>query len=220
MSMIFLENITVKYKNYLILENVSLSITKGEFVLITGQSGSGKTTLLNCIGGLLNNIDGSVMFKNKNIYHFNSREINHFRNNVVSFIFQQFLLDDELSVFDNILLGILHKKEINHKIIIENALEKVGILNLKNKKTSVLSGGEKQRVAIARCLAMDTEIILADEPTGQLDTNNSVNIIQLLQELNKKGKTIVLVSHNYQFENISNHIIELNDGKIINEIKK
>ena len=218
--MITLKNVTVKYKNYKILKNLSLEINKGEFVLITGQSGSGKTTLLNCIGGLLENVEGTVLVKEKNLYDMSYNEICSFRNNTISFIFQQFLLDEELSVYDNILLAILQKKGINYKKTIINALSEIGILNLQNKKASLLSGGEKQRVAVARCIAMNTDIILADEPTGQLDTANSKNIIQILQNLNKIGKTIILVSHNSNFINLSKHIIELCDGEKINEIKE
>lgn len=215
--MIKIKNLCVEVGKIKILNDLNLEITKGEFVLVLGPSGCGKTTMLNVIAGLLKPSSGFIEVDGINLNDMTEHELDNYHNTKVSMVFQQFLLDDNYTVFENVLLPLSIRKTKDNKI---KALAAINTVNLSSKsklKTKVLSGGEKQRVSIARCIAMNTDIILADEATGSLDSANSLNIMNLLVDLNKTGKTIIFVTHNPEYKKYSNHIVSLFDGRIINE---
>ena len=221
--MIFrIDNLTKEYgKNnsyQKVLDNISISFKSNEFVCVLGESGSGKSSLLNIMGGLDNNYEGSINIDNMNIKYINQDE---YRKNNIGFIFQSFNLINSLSVIDNIILpierdNISYKKKKKMAI---NLLRKLNIYTLKNKKINELSGGQKQRVAIARGLINNPKIILADEPTGALDEENSKNILEILKEINKEGKLVIVVTHSKKVIDYSTRLIEIKDGKIYKDQK-
>jgi len=221
--MIFrIDNLTKEYgKNnsyQKVLDNISISFKSNEFVCILGESGSGKSSLLNIIGGLDNDYKGSININNLNIKYINQDE---YRKNNIGFIFQNFNLINSLSVIDNIILpierdNISYRKKRNRAI---SLLRKLNIYTLKNKKINELSGGQKQRVAIARGLITNPRIILADEPTGALDEENSKNILEILKEINKEGKLVIVVTHSKKVIDYSTRVIEIKDGKIYKDKK-
>ena len=218
--MIELKNIVKDYKVgkkfQRALDDVSLSFGESGFVSILGPSGCGKTTLLNIIGGLDLPTSGFISINDKSIEDFNDSELDSYRNSAVGFIFQDINLINHLNVYQNVeialLLGGLKKKERQERIT--NALEKVGLGKYLKKKPSQLSGGEKQRVAIARAIVNNPKIILADEPTGALDSKTSVEIMEILKELSKEF-LVIMVTHNEELaNNYSTRIIHLLDGKV------
>ena len=221
--MIFrIDNLTKEYgKNnsyQKVLDNISISFRSNEFVCILGESGSGKSSLLNIIGGLDNDYKGSINIDNLNIKYINQDE---YRKNNIGFIFQNFNLINNLSVIDNIILPIerdtiSYKKKRKRAI---NLLRKLNIYTLKNKKINELSGGQKQRVAIARGLINNPKIILADEPTGALDEENSIKILEILKEINKEGKLVIVVTHSKKVIDYSTRVIEIKNNKIFKDQK-
>lgn len=221
--MIFrIDNLTKEYgKNnsyQKVLDDISISFKSNEFVCILGESGSGKSSLLNIIGGLDNDYKGSVNINNMNIRYINQDE---YRKNNVGFIFQNFNLINNLSIIDNIILPI-ERDNISYrkkKRMAIDLLRKLNIYNIKNKKINELSGGQKQRVAIARGLINNPKIILADEPTGALDEENSKNILEILKEINKEGKLVIVVTHSKKVIDYSTRVIEIKDGKIFKDKK-
>lgn len=201
------------------LNGVSLEIKDNCMFAIIGDSGSGKSTLLNIIGGLDRANSGSVFVDDVEVTKLEEKELRHYRNKTIGFIFQSFFLEPKLTVLDNvtmpsIIAGVAKKeREEKAKLI----LEKLNIDKYMNKKSSDLSGGEKQRVAIARALINDPKIIIADEPTGNLDSKNSENVMEILKEISKE-KTVIVVTHNKDYaKNYADSIIELVDGKIKEE---
>ncbi len=203
-----------------ILNNISLEVFKGDFIAILGESGAGKTTLLNVLAGLDSSFDGIYMFKDKEISKFNSKEIANFRNEEIGVVFQEFNLINDYSVLKNILLPLdysiskkLSKKEKIQEI--DLILKKLDIFHLKNLKVKYLSGGEKQRVAIARALINKPSLILADEPTGALDSKNSSNILEILKSLNDEGKTIIIITHDRNITKYCNRVLVMKDGNFI-----
>ena len=201
------------------LENVNIEINDGEFIAITGPSGSGKTSLLNLIG-LLDTIDsGNLFFDGVNVSNLNERARTKFRRENIGFIFQDFNLIEELTIFENIELPLLYlgikPKERKSKVL--NLLEKINLQHKKKSYPKELSGCQQQKVAIARAVISSPKIILADEPTGNLDSHSSEEIISLLQELNSEGATILIVTHSALCAEKSQRIIRIFDGKIVTE---
>lgn len=222
-KMIKLENISKIYKGdtYEIqaLDDVSLQINKGDFLSIMGRSGSGKTTLLNIIGFLSSFNDGKFYFNDEDVSNLKIKRMWKYRRDNIGFIFQNFALIDHLTVFENVSIplegqGIRRKKR---KEIINDMLKKMGIEELSNKYPGQISGGQRQRVAIARALVTDNDLILADEPTGALDSSTAKDIMDVLTEINKKGKTVVVVTHDRTIAEMTNRIVTLEDGKIVSD---
>lgn len=195
------------------LKNVNFSVQKGEFIAIVGESGSGKSTLLNMIGGLDTPTSGEIFIDGKNIFKMKDSKLTIFRRRNIGFIFQSFNLIPELTVEQNIIFPILLDYEKPDKKYLEELLD---ILNLKDRRNhlpSQLSGGQQQRVAIGRALIARPSIILADEPTGNLDTHNSSEVITLLKEAAKKyEQTIVMITHSQSIAQTADRILKVSDG--------
>lgn len=220
--MIKINNVSFSYDsiNGTVLNNINLAINDNEFVGIIGPSGSGKSTLLNVISGLLKPNEGKVMYDDIDIYNLTDKDLSYHINKNIGFIFQDFCLEPRFSVYENIIVPFL----INNKITKENKmkirkrveelLEIVGIKEKIDDKASNLSGGEKQRVAIARSLMNDPKYIFADEPTGSLDSKNNKNIMELLTKLKEMGHTVILVTHNNDNLQYCNRVISIIDGKV------
>ena len=190
-----LKNIDKKYGNKYLFKNLDFSIKKGEMIAITGASGSGKSTLLNIIGLIDKPDSGEVLIcGNKNPYDKEKIKLNLFRNNI-GYLFQNYALVDNYTVSKNLDIALEYVKGKNKNKLKEEALDKVGLLDKLNNKVFELSGGEQQRVALARLMLKKNDIILADEPTGSLDEDNKAIILKLLKELNNEGKTVVIVTH-------------------------
>lgn len=213
--MIKIQNLKKTYKDCVALDTVSMHIRKGEFVAIIGASGSGKTTMLNIIGGLDTDYMGSCVVRNKEISSLSDVECCTLRSRYISYVYQFFNLIPFLTVKENVCLA----SQIKGKKVDEKELNQVlKLLGLEQKKDSFaneLSGGQQQRVAIARAILAHTDIILADEPTGNLDGENAKNVMDILKALNKEGKTIVLVTHDLKVANYADRIIRLEQGKIV-----
>jgi len=198
------------------LNGVSISIKKGEFVSIVGSSGSGKTTFLNIISCLDKPSSGNLLIENSDVSLYPEKKLINIRRNYFGFIFQYFFLIPTLTVYENVQLPLMFAgKNKSNKEIIET-LAKIGIADRKNHLPGQLSGGEMQRVAIARALINDPKIVIADEPTGNLDSTNSQIIFDLFRQLNKDlGVTIICATHNLDLANQSDRLIHLKDGKIL-----
>lgn len=213
--MIKLVNIKKLYGDKLILNNLNLEINEGEMIAIKGISGSGKTTLLNILGLIDTFQSGEYYFNDKNIKELNGKQINSLRIDNISFVFQSFLLIEYLTTIENILLPLKYQNKIYNTVETDELLKNLGILHLKNQKVNTLSGGEKQRVAIARAVITKPKLILADEPTGNLDEMNTDNVANILKMINKKyGITILVVTHNTRIENVFKKIYHLVDGQL------
>ncbi len=200
------------------LKDVNLLIEKGNFLAVTGPSGSGKSTLLYTIGGLLTPTKGSVNVNGSMIYDLNSRERARFRRENVGFIFQTFELLPYLTAIENVMipLSLNGERSQDQHDYAEKALEKVGLGYRIRHKPSELSGGEQQRVAIARGIVNEPNILLADEPTGNLDQKTGNDIIQLLCDLNEDGQTIVFVTHDQSKTLLADNVVEMMDGRVVN----
>lgn len=193
------------------LQDVSLEVEKSDFLAVVGPSGSGKSTLLHVVGGLIQPDSGQVLFRGNDVYKMNSKEANRYRTKNVGFVFQQFHLIPYLTVYENIKIAETESERKNGKI--EALLEKCALLPLKNKYPSELSVGEKQRTAFVRAIISEPEILLADEPTGNLDPENSRILMTLIKEFNEDGGTVLLVSHEPETTNYATKIITLRSGK-------
>ena len=203
----------------LALNSLNLTFENEGFVFIVGKSGSGKSTLLSLIGGLDNLTSGDIFVNDTNINKLNTKELSNFRNNSIGFVFQDYHLLDELTIFDNVKLALDLQNIENDDLILES-LEKVGLKEARNKYPKELSGGEKQRIAIARALVKNPKIILADEPTGNLDSKTSTQILDLLNELSKT-KLVLIVSHNRNDAiKYADRIVELEKGEVISDCIK
>ena len=201
------------------LNNLSLEIEQGEFLAIMGPSGCGKSTLLNILGLLDGASSGRYQFDGEDITFSNERERARLRKGKIGFVFQSFNLIDELTVFENIELPLLYLKvsPAERKQRVEEVLEKMNIAHRRNHFPQQLSGGQQQRVAIARAVVSDPAIILADEPTGNLDSANGEEVMKLLKQLNETGTTIVMVTHSPHDAGYAHRTINLFDGTIITE---
>ncbi len=217
--MIRVKNLSKSYNNQLVLDNVSIDIKKGDFISIVGPSGAGKTTFLNIIGTIDTydkNKNTSLLFNKTDLTKLSDDELSLFRNKNIGFIFQFHQLLPELSVKENILLpSMIGKLDKDKSMKNLNSLSNIlSINNILEKKPEFLSGGEKQRVAVARALINNPSILLADEPTGNLDSENAEKIHKLFKKINKDlNVTIILVTHNKGFSKIANKSILLKDGK-------
>ena len=203
-----------------VLKSINLEITSGDFVMIMGKSGSGKTTLLNILGFLDKFNDGKYLFKGTDVTNLSEKERSKFRNKNIGFVFQQFNLITNLNIYKNVELPMVYGNSYSkegRELIIKEKLNIVGILDKINQKPLELSGGQQQRVTIARALVNDPDIIFADEPTGALDSDTSKDIMDILKGLNKKGKTIIMVTHDPDLIKYATKIIKLKDGVVVEE---
>ncbi|MDK2586061.1 ABC transporter ATP-binding protein [Romboutsia sedimentorum] len=198
------------------LDNVSIEINEGEFVAIVGTSGSGKSTLLNMLGGLDNLTSGEVIINNKKLSKMNDEEITIFRRRNIGFIFQDYNLVPILNVYENIVLPIeLDGTKIDNEFV-DSIVKALGLKEKLNNIPSNLSGGQQQRVAIARALATKPAIVLADEPTGNLDSKTSMDVIGLLKMTSKKfNQTIAMITHNEEIAQLADRVIRVEDGKVV-----
>lgn len=219
--MIEVKDVTKTYRSgknaFTALKNVSVNIKDAEFVAILGPSGSGKSTLMHLIGGLDRPTEGSVVIDGVEIGKLNDKKIADFRNQNIGFVFQFFYLIPRASVFDNIRLPLIYSshKVAGQKSRIKQVLASVGLEEKINNKANDLSGGEQQRVALCRALVSDPKIILADEPTGNLDSKNGDEILKLLIKLNKEGKTIIMVTHDHDLAKKADRIVRIKDGEVV-----
>ncbi len=200
----------------LALADFDLDIKTGDFIAVMGPSGSGKSTLMHILGLLDRPTSGKYVLENKLVNDLTENQLASLRNQKMGFVFQSFNLLPRTSALDNVQLPLLYRNisSKQRRDIAMNALNQVGLANRANNSPSQLSGGEQQRVAIARALATNPQIIFADEPTGNLDTKNSIEIMNILTNLNKSGKTIVLVTHEKDIANFAKRTIKLRDGKL------
>ncbi len=201
------------------LNEVTLHVEQGEFVAIMGPSGCGKSTLLNILGTLDSPTSGSYFFEGKQVDKMNENQLTALRKNNLGFIFQSFNLIDELTVYENVELPLVYMgiKTAQRKEKVNKVLEKVNLLHRANHYPQQLSGGQQQRVAIARAVVTDCKLLLADEPTGNLDSVNGVEVMDLLSELNRQGTTIIIVTHSQRDATYAHRIIRLLDGQIVSE---
>ena len=201
------------------LNEVTLHVEQGEFVAIMGPSGCGKSTLLNILGTFDSPTSGSYLFEGKQVDKMNENQLTALRKNNLGFIFQSFNLIDELTVYENVELPLVYMgiKTAQRKEKVNKVLEKVNLLHRANHYPQQLSGGQQQRVAIARAVVTDCKLLLADEPTGNLDSVNGVEVMELLSELNRQGTTIIIVTHSQRDATYAHRIIRLLDGQIVSE---
>lgn len=218
---ITVDNINKTYKNgsleLQVLKNISFKVNKGEFLAIMGSSGSGKSTMMNILACLDSQYEGTYILDGIDISKLTENQLSEIRNKKIGFIFQSFNLLPRLSALENVELPLVYSsvpKAERHKRAAE-LLEMVGLKDRIHHKPNELSGGQRQRVAIARALVNDPSIILADEPTGNLDSKSEEEIIEILQELNRMGKTIVIVTHEPNIGDIAQRKIVFKDGEII-----
>lgn len=201
------------------LKNISLSFQKGAITAIYGPSGCGKTSLLNIISGLDRDFEGELTFEGQSLRGLSEDDITLFRKNHIGFIFQNFNLIPHQTVEDNVRLPLYLQGLSQHESqqIVAKILDDLGILTLKTKNVKQLSGGQRQRVAIARALVNSPEIIVADEPTGALDSESQAMVLEILETLAKLGKTVIIVTHNPEVADYADVIITMKDGEVIHE---
>ncbi|ACL06536.1 ABC transporter related [Desulfatibacillum aliphaticivorans] len=202
------------------LDGVSLSIMPGDFVAVMGASGSGKSTLMNIFGCLDTLTSGEYLLEGRNVSGMDKKHLADIRNQRIGFVFQGFNLLPRTSALENVQLPLFynrHKKGLNPKKLAAEALDRVGLANRMSHEPSQLSGGQQQRVAIARALVNDPAIILADEPTGNLDSKTTLDVLTLFKDLNQQGITIVLVTHEADVGEHAQRVIAMRDGKVISD---
>ncbi|MBD5555392.1 MAG: ABC transporter ATP-binding protein [Roseburia sp.] len=217
--MIELKHVTKKYgtseNEVLALNDISLSIKEKELVAVVGTSGSGKSTLLNILGGMDQLSSGQYLFDGKDVAQYSDSSLHKFRKENVSFVFQNFALINRYTVYENVEIPLLARNIKHRKAIIMDCLDKLGIANLADKYPQNISGGQQQRCAIGRALVTDCRLLLCDEPTGALDSHTSMEIMELLREMNHSGKTVVVVTHDKDIAAECDRQIQLEDGKIV-----
>jgi len=218
-----LENIKKIYKTgeieFVALKQINLKVDEGEMIAIIGPSGSGKSTLMNIIGGMDKATEGKYILKGKDISKVSTNELSKFRNKEIGFVFQSFNLLPRVRVIDNVGLPLaysgINKRERDKKAI--EVLKKIGLDDKQKNKPNQLSGGQQQRVAIARAIINNPSILLADEPTGNLDTKSSREILDIFTNLNKEGKTVIIITHDMNIAKYANRIVNIVDGEIISD---
>lgn len=214
--MIKINSLSKIYKdNTQALDNVNLTLNNN-FISIVGQSGSGKSTLLNMIGGIDRPTSGEIIIDDLDISKLDDNELSLYRNKNIGFIFQSFYLNGNYKVIENVMLPLIiaNVKKKEREILATEVLVKLGILHLKDKYASEISGGEAQRVAIARAIVNNPKILLADEPTGNLDSKNGIMVMDLLKEISK-DRMVIMVTHNLEYTKYSDEVITISDGKIV-----
>jgi putative ABC transport system ATP-binding protein len=201
------------------LNKLSIEVKEGEFVAIMGPSGCGKSTLLNILGLLDDPDAGSFLFNGTEVAKFNERQRAELRKHNIGFVFQSFNLIDELTVYENVELPLIYTKvpSAERKARVEKVLDQMQIMHRRNHFPQQLSGGQQQRVAVARAVVNNPKLILADEPTGNLDSNNGNEVMQLLTDLNEKGTTIIMVTHSEHDAKFSHRIVRMLDGQTVTE---
>lgn len=203
------------------LNNVSLKIEKGEFIAIIGPSGSGKSTLMHIIGGLDSPTAGNIIIEGNDIGKLKDKKLSKYRNEKIGFVFQAFNLENSQTAIENVMMPLIFagisKKERKERAL--KALEQVGILNLAKHKPSEMSGGQRQRVSVARAIVNNPEIVFADEPTGNLDSKSGENIMELFHEINQKGFTVIMVTHNPLEAEKARRVVNIKDGVITSDTK-
>jgi len=205
--------------NITAVHDINITVNKGDFVAVTGKSGSGKSTLMHMLGLLDTPSEGEIILNGRNTKGMNEKELAITRNQEIGFVFQSFNLLQRTTVLENVILPLIYSgvPKSNHEKMALEGIERVGLSHRITNKSNELSGGEKQRVAIARALVNNPALILADEPTGNLDSKTGDEIIEMLMDLNKKGSTIVLVTHDDDLAKIAKRQIVLRDGGIVDE---
>lgn len=221
-----IENLTKGYtvagKKTIALNNINLEVKKGEFIAIVGPSGAGKTTLINCIGGLDSADEGNILYDLdndsswKNITQMDDKDLKNLRLNKIGFVFQFYNLFPIFSAYENVQLPMIIAKKKNTDSRVKELLKMVGLKGRIRHRPTQMSGGEQQRVTIARALANEPVVILADEPTGELDTETTTQIMKIFLSLKAKGHTILMVTHNKRIAKIADTILTISDGQIIN----
>ncbi len=203
------------------LDHVSVSIEEGEYVAIIGQSGSGKSTLMNLLGCLDVPTEGEYYLHGNNVMELDDDELSDIRNQEIGFIFQGFNLIANLTALENVELPLIYRGigKNKRRMLSEAALEKVGLRNRMDHKPSEMSGGQQQRVAIARAIAQAPPVILADEPTGNLDSHSTWEIMDVLEKLYQEGRTVILITHNNEIAQRAKRIIKIKDGRIEDDTK-
>lgn len=214
-------NLEKKYGEKIIFKDFELHINENEFVAVVGKSGQGKSSLLNILGLLDSDYKGEYVLLNNQINKLNEQKKARLRNQLLGFVFQNYNLLDDLNVIDNIYLPYCfsnYKVDNKCKLYITDIIKKLEIYDLCKQKVKYLSGGEKQRVAIARALALNPQIILADEPTGNLDAENTKVVLDFFREMKMSGKSIIMVTHDLNILNQCDEVIDLSGGQMLNDI--
>lgn len=204
------------------LNDVTLEIAPGKITAIYGPSGCGKTSLLSIISGLDSKYQGNLYFKNQNMRNFSERDLTYFRKAHIGFVFQNFNLIPHQTVLENVKMPLYVKNMTDKEMveIAERELSRLGIGDFIKKNVKQLSGGQKQRVAIARALVNNPEMIVADEPTGSLDSQSQENVLEIFKELAESGKTVIIVTHNPEVADYADVVIKMKDGEVVETIEK
>ncbi len=221
MKVVVFENVSkvyrTKYYEVRALDEINLEVRRGEFLAIMGPSGSGKSTMLNLIGCLDKPTKGEIYIKGNPISGLSDSELTDLRRDTIGFVFQQYNLISTLTTLENVELPMIFSRRNSEerRKKAEKLLKLVGIEEVADRKPFEISGGQQQRVAIARAMANDPEILLCDEPTGNLDTNSGLQIMEILRNLNRRGVTIILVTHNESLKEFADRVVRLRDGRIV-----